>query len=89
MCRNYFTCTRYVDGVPFFILWDSNEDATKNNFVIDDAYLTPLCLLIQRIPIWKNYERHPPLIEYHNSGDPVYGQKKNGTQKDAKGKTVG
>ena len=29
MCRNYFPCTRYVDEVPFLLLWDSNEDTTK------------------------------------------------------------
>ena len=27
MQRYYFPCTRYVDEVPFLMLWDSNEDA--------------------------------------------------------------
>ena len=47
MRRNYFSGTRYVDEVPFFMLWEYNKDATKTFFVIDDAYLTPLCQYVQ------------------------------------------
>ena len=32
------------------MLWDSNEDATKKLFVIDDARLKPLFISLDRYP---------------------------------------
>ena len=59
MWRNYFTCTRYVDEVPFLIFWNTKEDTLKTfydqwrmfkNFVSK-------CEVSFRITHWQNKTR--------------------------------
>ena len=38
------------------MLWDSNEDATKTLFFIDDTYVTPLCQHVQ-LPFVQHMDR--------------------------------